>query len=76
MTDLICRYSTSLCMQKVQHELLTKYENHLLEKEHSGCDALLRDDKVNKVLLNVHSKQCDFICIRLSQLQYFHSTLL
>jgi len=46
MTDLICHYSTLLCMQKVQHELLTKYENHLLEKEHSGCDALLRDDKV------------------------------
>ncbi|CAK9190316.1 unnamed protein product [Sphagnum troendelagicum] len=33
-------------LEKVQHELLTKYENHLLEKEHSGCDALLRDDKV------------------------------
>jgi hypothetical protein len=47
-TDMMCRYSTLLCVQKVQHELLTQYENQLLEKEHSGCHALLRDDKVNK----------------------------
>jgi hypothetical protein len=33
-------------LQKVQHELLTQYENQLLEKEHSGCHSLLRDDKV------------------------------
>ncbi|CAM6011614.1 unnamed protein product [Sphagnum balticum] len=33
-------------LEKVQHELLTQYENQLLEKEHSGCHALLRDDKV------------------------------
>jgi cullin 1 len=32
--------------QKVQHELLTQYASQLLEKEHSGCHALLRDDKV------------------------------
>ncbi|KAG4942183.1 hypothetical protein JHK85_046829 [Glycine max] len=31
---------------KVQHELLSVYANQLLEKEHSGCHALLRDDKV------------------------------
>ncbi|PPR98285.1 hypothetical protein GOBAR_AA22403 [Gossypium barbadense] len=30
----------------VQHELLVTYANRLLEKEHSGCRALLRDDKV------------------------------
>ncbi|CAM6123481.1 unnamed protein product [Calypogeia fissa] len=33
-------------LEKVQHELLTQYKNQLLEKEHSGCHALLRDDKV------------------------------
>ena len=30
----------------MQHELLTVYASQLLEKEHSGCYALLRDDKV------------------------------
>ncbi|KAI5059113.1 hypothetical protein GOP47_0025432 [Adiantum capillus-veneris] len=34
-------------LEKVQHELLTQYEQQLLEKEHSGCRALLRDDKVD-----------------------------
>ncbi|KAK3417908.1 hypothetical protein EUGRSUZ_H03894 [Eucalyptus grandis] len=33
-------------LEKVQHELLSVYANQLLEKEHSGCCALLRDDKV------------------------------
>lgn len=33
-------------LEKVQHELLSVYANQLLEKEHSGCHALLRDDKV------------------------------
>ncbi|XP_044486586.1 cullin-1-like isoform X8 [Mangifera indica] len=32
--------------EKVQHELLTAFANQLLEKEHSGCHALLRDDMV------------------------------
>eukprot|EP00268_Persea_americana_P017605 TRINITY_DN184_c0_g1_i7.p1 TRINITY_DN184_c0_g1~~TRINITY_DN184_c0_g1_i7.p1 ORF type:complete len:799 (-),score=160.15 TRINITY_DN184_c0_g1_i7:511-2553(-) len=34
-------------VHKVQHELLSVYANQLLEKEHSGCHALLRDDKVD-----------------------------
>ncbi|XP_041016781.1 cullin-1 [Juglans microcarpa x Juglans regia] len=33
-------------VEKVQHELLVVYETQLLEKEYSGCRALLRDDKV------------------------------
>ncbi|KAK1351908.1 Cullin-1 [Heracleum sosnowskyi] len=33
-------------LEKVQNELLSVYETQLLEKEHSGCHALLRDDKV------------------------------
>lgn len=33
-------------LEKVQHELLVVYTSQLLEKEHSGCRALLRDDKV------------------------------
>lgn len=34
-------------LEKVQNELLSQYESQLLEKEHSGCHALLRDDKVD-----------------------------
>lgn len=30
----------------MQNELLVVYATQLLEKEHSGCRALLRDDKV------------------------------
>nr|CAB3463929.1 unnamed protein product [Digitaria exilis] len=33
-------------LEKVQNELLAQYATPLLEKEHSGCSALLRDDKV------------------------------
>ncbi|XWS14058.1 hypothetical protein CRYUN_Cryun36dG0090900 [Craigia yunnanensis] len=33
-------------LEKVQHELLSVCANRLLDKEHSGCHALLRDDKV------------------------------
>ncbi|KAJ8444726.1 hypothetical protein Cgig2_030400 [Carnegiea gigantea] len=33
-------------LEKVQNELLLVYENQLLEKENSGCRALLKDDKV------------------------------
>ncbi len=28
--------------------MLTNYETRLLQKEHSGCAALLRDDKVGR----------------------------
>ena len=31
---------------QVEREVLTQYESELLEKEHSGCAALLNDDKV------------------------------
>ncbi|KAL4385870.1 hypothetical protein GQ457_09G008190 [Hibiscus cannabinus] len=34
-------------IEKVQHELLVTYIDRLLEKEHSGCRALLRYDKVD-----------------------------
>ncbi|CAJ2632066.1 unnamed protein product [Trifolium pratense] len=34
-------------VEKVQDELLVNRANQLLEKEHSGCRALLRDDKVD-----------------------------
>lgn len=33
-------------VEKVQHELLVVYATELLEKEQSGCRALLREDKV------------------------------
>ncbi|KAK6130494.1 hypothetical protein DH2020_035752 [Rehmannia glutinosa] len=38
--------SEAKLLEKVQHELLSVYATQLLEKEHSGCHALLRDDKV------------------------------
>ncbi|KAL0414709.1 UNVERIFIED_CONTAM: Cullin-1 [Sesamum radiatum] len=38
--------SETKLLEKVQHELLSVYATQLLEKEHSGCHALLRDDKV------------------------------
>ncbi len=34
-----------MCAQ-AENELLRQYQQQLLEKEHSGCAALLRDDKV------------------------------
>lgn len=43
---MLCGFLFCHGVQKVQHELLTQYEQQLLEKEHSGCRALLRDDKV------------------------------
>ncbi|CAN0841873.1 CUL1 [Linum grandiflorum] len=33
-------------VERVQHELLVNFATQLLEKENSGCRALLRDDKV------------------------------
>lgn len=39
--------SESKLLEKVQNELLVVYSSQLLEKEHSGCRALLRDDKVD-----------------------------
>ncbi|KAI7982032.1 Cullin-1 [Camellia lanceoleosa] len=48
--DRVAHYLHSSCelklLEKVQHELLSVYATQLLEKEHSGCHALLRDDKV------------------------------
>ncbi|XP_049411738.1 cullin-1 isoform X15 [Solanum stenotomum] len=38
--------SETKLLEKVQHELLSVYGTQPLEKEHSGCHALLRDDKV------------------------------
>lgn len=38
--------SETKLLEQVQHELLAVYATQLLEKEHSGCHALLRDDKV------------------------------
>ncbi|KAK2631467.1 hypothetical protein EUGRSUZ_L02866 [Eucalyptus grandis] len=47
---MVARYlrssSEPKLLEKVRHELLSKYASQLLEKEHSGCRALLRGDKV------------------------------
>lgn len=32
-------------LKEVEKEILAQYENQLIEKEHSGCAVLLRDDK-------------------------------
>jgi cullin 1 len=48
----------------VQHELLTVYANQLLEKEHSGCHVLLRDDKVrDKKNLSDYYYECIIVCL-------------
>lgn len=39
-------HSKPKLLAEVEGELLGKYETQLLEKENSGCAALLRDDKV------------------------------
>lgn len=39
---------TCLMRLQVETELLSNYETRLLTKEHSGCAALLRDDKVGR----------------------------
>ncbi|KAM3357884.1 cullin-1 [Capsicum galapagoense] len=44
--QISCNFTSLTFLQKVQHELLSVYATQLLEKEHSGCHALLRDDKV------------------------------
>ncbi|PHU02070.1 hypothetical protein BC332_27321 [Capsicum chinense] len=38
--------SETKLLERVQNELLVVYTNQLLEKEHSGCRALLTDDEV------------------------------
>ncbi|KAB1227248.1 Receptor-like protein 12 [Morella rubra] len=43
------------CPRKVQHELLSVYATQLLEKDNSGCHALLRDDNVLHLLLKEQS---------------------
>jgi hypothetical protein len=39
---------------QVETEVLAHYEQQLLEKENSGCAALLRDDKVQLFYRNLH----------------------
>ncbi|KAI3832781.1 hypothetical protein MKW98_002327, partial [Papaver atlanticum] len=56
-------YITSLLLiivvnQQVQEQLLSKASQQLLEKEHSGCYALLREDKTEDLtrMYNLFSK--------------------
>ncbi|KAE8699622.1 Cullin-1 [Hibiscus syriacus] len=46
ISEVHAKVNDALISLKVQHELLVTYANQLLEKEHSGCRALLIDDKV------------------------------
>ena len=39
-------YPQPKLLKEVETEVLTNYEQNLLQKEHSGCAALLKDDKV------------------------------
>ncbi|GJS89416.1 cullin-1 isoform X1 [Tanacetum coccineum] len=39
--------SEAKLIKNVQHQLLSVYQTQLLEKEHSGCRALLMDDKID-----------------------------
>ncbi|KAJ1412646.1 Winged helix-like DNA-binding domain superfamily [Sesbania bispinosa] len=47
-------------VEQVQHELLVSCANQLLEKEHSGCRALLRDDKMEDLsrMYRLYHKIC------------------
>ncbi|KAL5052434.1 hypothetical protein RYX36_033116 [Vicia faba] len=47
VSDYLHASTEQKLVEKVQHELLVNRANQLLEKEHSGCRALLRDDKVD-----------------------------
>ncbi|KAF8038232.1 hypothetical protein BT93_B0934 [Corymbia citriodora subsp. variegata] len=50
-------------LEKIQHELWSVYESQLLEKEHSGYHALLKDDKVENLsrMVRVFSKVSKFL---------------
>jgi hypothetical protein len=45
---VLCAVPSKL-LREVENELLQKCEQEPLQKEHSGCAALLRDDKVRLV---------------------------
>ena len=53
----------------MQHELLVVYSPQLLEKEHSGCRALLRDDKV--LLSESCARQYSFLCFCFGNVTFF-----
>ena len=43
---------------QVERELLEQYESELLEKEHSGCAALMRNDKARALRILACSLCC------------------
>ena len=47
VTHYLHSSTESKLVEIVQDRLLVSVEKHLLEKEHSGCSALLRDDKID-----------------------------
>nr|VDD16724.1 unnamed protein product [Brassica rapa] len=47
VTHYLHSSTESKLVEIVQDVLLVSVEKHLLEKEHSGCSALLRDDKID-----------------------------
>ena len=47
----------------MERELLEQYETELLEKEHSGCAALMRDDKARATSLAVIPCPCSSISL-------------
>lgn len=42
----LCETSQVKLLKEVEQEVLSNHQQALLQKEHSGCAALLRDDKV------------------------------
>ncbi|KAL1372525.1 hypothetical protein AAHE18_01G210000 [Arachis hypogaea] len=49
-------------LEKVQHELLSVYANQLLQKEHSGCHALLRDGKdFDRKVIELRDKYLSYV---------------
>lgn len=68
--DVYLHASTkSKLLKEVETELLANYEQRLLTKEHSGCAALLRDDKVCCRRHGAHEGDADIALYCCSQSQ-------
>ncbi|KAI3981138.1 hypothetical protein MKX01_032278 [Papaver californicum] len=57
VTNFLHSSTEEKLLVKVQHHLLLNNAQQLLEKEHSGCHVLLRDDKTDDLEMNPAFKQ-------------------
>ena len=47
MSNYMHQSSRTSLLKEIETEVLQQHQATLLEKEHSGCSALLQDDKVH-----------------------------